>query len=112
MDSEAALQRSYADLIMILRPEMRRFQLLDILVEFKFVKLSELAQSGIEARQMEASALLALDAVKVKFAEAQGQLQRYRKALAKKYGAALRLRTYAVVAIGFERLVWQEVQAV
>ena len=109
MDSEAALQRSYADLIMILRPEMRRFQLLDILVEFKFVKLSELAQSGIEARQMEASALLALDAVKVKFAEAQGQLQRYRKALAKKYGAALRLRTYAVVAIGFERLVWQEV---
>jgi hypothetical protein len=24
------------------------------------------------------------------------------------YGSALRLRTYSVVAIGFERLVWQE----
>ena len=61
---------------------------------------------------MEASALLALDAVKSRLAEAQGQLQRYRQTLAKKYGAALRLCTYAMVAIGFERLVWQEVQAV
>ena len=60
-------------------------------------------------RDMAATSLLALDAVKVKFAEAQMQLQRYRKTLAKKYGVALRLRTYAVVAIGFERLVWQEV---
>ena len=109
MDSETALQRSYADLTMILRPEMRRFQLLDLLLEFKFVKLSEVAQSGIEVRDMAATSLLALDAVKVKFAEAQMQLQRYRKTLAKKYGVALRLRTYAVVAIGFERLVWQEV---
>jgi hypothetical protein len=25
-----------------------------------------------------------------------------------KYGAALDLRTYAVVAVGFERLVWEE----
>ena len=108
MDSEPALQRSYADLTMILRPEMRRFHLLDILAEFKFVKLSELSQSGVELRQMERNALLALDPVKTKLVEAKTQLPRYRKTLTQKYGSALRLRTYAVIAIGFERLVWLE----
>ena len=108
MDSEPALQRTYADLSMILRPEMRRFQLLDILLEFKFVKLSDVAQSGVEVRQMENSALLALDSVQEKIAEATPQLHRYRTALGKKYGDRLRLRSFAVVAIGFERLVWVE----
>lgn len=109
MDSEPALQRSYADLTMILRPEMRRFQLLDILVEFKFVKLSELTHGGVELRAMDMASLMALDVVKTKLAEAKAQVQRYRKTLTQKYGTALRLRTYAVVAIGFERLVWVEV---
>jgi hypothetical protein len=108
MDSEPALQRTYADLSMILRPEMRRFHLLDILLEFKFVKLSEVAHSGVEVRQMENSALLALEVVQAKITEAIPQLQRYRQALVKKYGDRLRLRAYAVVAIGFERLVWVE----
>ena len=109
MDSEPALQRSYADLTMILRPEMRRFQLLDILVEFKFVKLSALTNRGVELRAMDMASLMALDVVKTKLAEAKAQVQRYRKTLTQKYGIALRLRTYAVVAIGFERLVWVEV---
>ncbi len=34
--------------------------------------------------------------------------QGYRDTLRAAYGSALRLRTYSVVAIGFERLVWQE----
>lgn len=109
MDSEPALERTYADLTMILRPEMRRFQLLDILLEFKFVKLNDLAQSGVTVRQMEQTALLALDQVQAKVTEAKPQLQRYRKTLTKKYGDRLRLRTYAVVAVGFERIVWVEV---
>ena len=109
IDSEPALHRTYADLTMILRPEMRRFQLLDVVLEFKFVKLSEVDQSGVAVRAMDDVALLALDKVQAKIQEATPQLQRYRKTLAKKYGDRLRLRTYAVVAIGFERLVWIEV---
>ena len=108
MDSEPALQRTYADLSMILRQEMRRFHLLDILLEFKFVKLSELGHNGVEIRQMEQSALLALEVVQARVNEATSQLQRYRAALVKKYGDRLRLRTFAVVAIGFERLLWVE----
>jgi len=46
--------------------------------------------------------------VQEKIAEATPQLQRYRQALVKKYGDRLRLRTFAVVAIGFERLMWVE----
>jgi len=60
MDSEDEIQRTYSDLIMLLRPQMRRFELNDILIEFKYLKI-------------------------------------------------LKLRTYAVVAIGFDRLLWEEV---
>ncbi len=36
------------------------------------------------------------------------QLKRYGDALDNKYGDALRLRRYAVVSLGFERLWWVE----
>ena len=109
MDSEPALARTYADLTMILRPEMRRFQLLDILIEFKFIKPNILARSGAELRQMDAGALLTLAPVRGQQAEAERQLRRYGSALTKKYGDRLRLRMYTVIAIGFERLTWVEV---
>ncbi|HEY89454.1 MAG TPA: AAA family ATPase, partial [Thermoflexia bacterium] len=35
MDSEPELQRGYADLVMLIRPDMRRFEVLDLLLEFK-----------------------------------------------------------------------------
>mgnify|MGYP003377988531 CR=1 FL=1 len=47
--------------------------------------------------------------VQASLAEARSQLQRYRTALHASYGETLRLRTYAVVGLGFERLVWEEV---
>ena len=109
MDSEKALQRTYADLIMILRPEMRRYQLLDILIEFKYVALPEVKLRGRRLQEAPAAELAALPKVKEQLAAAEKQLQDYRRKLQAKYGATLRLRTYAVTAIGFERLVWREV---
>ncbi len=38
------------------------------------------------------------------------KLKRYGNALEKKYGDVLRLRRYAVVALGFERLWWEEIK--
>ena len=110
-----ALERSYSDLTMIVRPEMRQYQLLDILMEFKFVKLKEARGSkkakvsGEEARAMSRSEVLALEKVKEKMEEAVAQLKSYRQRLLDKYGSTLRLRSYAVVALGFERVVWKEV---
>ncbi len=112
MDSEPALAREYADLVMIVRPDMRQYQLLDVLIEFKYLKLQDdLAMSGAAVREMERTALIELSKVQEKLAEARAKLQEYRQTLNAKYGAALHLRTYAVVALGFDRLVWEEVDS-
>lgn len=110
VDSEPALERSYADFTMIVRPEMRQYQLLDILIEFKYVKLTEAGLSGEETRQLSMAELKDLPKVEKKLAEARTKLHAYRRALEAKYGGTLRLRTYAVVALGFDRLVWEEVR--
>lgn len=109
IDSETALERTYADLTMIIRPEMRRFQLLDILLEFKYVPLNKIALSGAEVKQQTMAALKEFTAVQEKLAEAKTQAQDYGQKLMRNYGEQLRLRTYSVVAIGFERIVWEEV---
>ena len=109
IDSEPALDRRYADLLMLIRPEMRRYKLLDILLEFKYLKLGDLGLDGAALHAKPMAELMQLDAVKTQIAEASVQLQSYRATLTARYGARLRLRTFAVVALGFERLVWEEI---
>ena len=94
---------------LIVRPEMRQYQLLDLLLEFKLVKLAEAGLTGEQIRSLDREQLAALPAVQAGLAEARSQLQRYRTVLQATYGSILRLRTYAVVGLGFERLVWEEV---
>lgn len=108
MDSETALERDYADLTMIVRPDMRQYQLLDILIEFKYVALQELGLSGDKVRQVTHQELAARSPVAQRLAQSRRKLGAYRDTLQAVYGSALRLRTYSVVSIGFERLVWQE----
>lgn len=110
VDSEPVLDRRYADLLMLLRPEMRQYKLLDILLEFKYLKLSEIGVDSALLRQKPQAELAQLAVVQEKLAEAQAQLQYYRTILTARYGDQLRLRTFAVVALGFERLVWNEVK--
>ena len=115
MDSETEVEREYADLTMIVRSQMRQYpSLLDILIEFKSVKLKEAKLkgklTGKEARQLSQEQIKALPGVQASLKEAQKQVQGYGQVLLKKYGPALRLRKYVVVALGFERLVWQEVK--
>ena len=117
MDSEPALQRTYADLFMLIRPEMRHFSVYDLLLEFKYVPLAKLDKAkdakkkltGAAVRQMPETALRGLDAVKEQLANARQQLQGYRQILHQKYGAVLKLRTYAVVSVGVDRLLWEEI---
>ncbi|MDQ1301287.1 MAG: hypothetical protein QG637_1208 [Chloroflexota bacterium] len=109
MDSEPALARTYADLTMIVRPEMRQYQLLDILLEFKYVSLKEAELTGAAARALSAAAVAELPQIKARLAEARATQPGYRARLVARYGERLRLRTYAVVSLGFDRLVWKEV---
>jgi len=110
MDSEPALQRRYGDLIMLIRPDMRRGTLWDILIEFKYVPLGKNNLTGEQVRGMSQKDLLVLKPVKAELADAKKQLLSYRATLNQVYGAGyLRLRTYTVVSVGYDRLVWQEV---
>ncbi len=108
MDSETGVGRRYADLTMVVRPDARQYQVFDLLLEFKFVKLGEAGLSGEEARSMSRAELAALPAVRQKLAEARAQIPAYRRELEERYQMELRLRAYAVVALGFDRLVWEE----
>jgi len=108
MDSESAIDRRYADLTMIVRPDMRRFTLFDILVEFKFVSLKEAGLTGEAARELPPAALSTLPQMIREMAAAKKQVAAYGKALEKRH-RNLRLRKYALVSLGFERIRWAEV---
>lgn len=109
MDSEMPLQRRYADLTMIIRPEQRQYALLDFILEFKYLKLSKVELTGEEARKISLEEIKAKEPVKQQLAEAKKQLQDYQTRLKSKYGESLRLQLISVVAVGFERLIWQKV---
>ncbi len=109
VDSETELERSYADLTLIVRPEMRKYQLLDILIEFKYVGLDEAGLTQAQAQALSPAEVRGLAPVAAKLAEAGAKARRYETALVAKYGEVLRLRSYAVVALGFERVVGEEV---
>lgn len=110
MDSETELERGYSDLTMILRPDMRKYQLLDILIEFKYVSLPDAGLTGQKAKQVTVDELKAKTVVKEKLSEANSKLRQYREVLIKKYGDIMRLHCYSVVSVGFDRLVWEELR--
>ncbi|KAB2931092.1 MAG: AAA family ATPase [Candidatus Contendobacter sp.] len=106
MDSEPALERRYADLMLRVRPDMRQYALLDHLLEFKTVSLKEAGISSAELAATPRETLRTLPVVTEKLREAEHQLTAYRKVLERTYGTTLKLRTHAVACIGLERLVW------
>ena len=108
MVSETEVDHGYVDLSLIVRPDMRRFQALDLLLEFKYVGLQDLGLSGEQLCQRAPDELAALPPVAAKLREAEDQARRYGAALRERYG--LRdLRLFAVVGLGVERVVWRAV---
>jgi len=110
MESEVELERGHADLTMIVRPDMRQYQVLDILIEFKFVSLKEAGLDGKTLETMDREALRMLPAVQGKQREAEVGLTRYRAKLKAKFGELPRLHSFSVVAVGFERLVFSRLE--
>jgi hypothetical protein len=108
VDSETVLQRRYADLVLVIRPSMRQYPTLkDIVFEFKYLSLSDLKLSGEQVREQSRERLAQLPAVQAALNAALQQLQHYRTVLAEKYQEPQRLHCIAVVALGFDRVVWQ-----
>ncbi len=103
MDSEPELERRYSDLTMIIRPDKRYLKIFDVLIEFKFLSLKTLGQTGEQLRAMSRQRLYELPAVQKAFDEGHAQTLDYGARLARKY-PELRLKSFVVVALGFERV--------
>jgi hypothetical protein len=105
MLSEAEADRGYVDLSLIVRPDMRRFQALDLVLEFKYIGLKELGMTGTELKALSLQELSKLPLVKLKLEEANAQATDYAKSLSERYQLD-GIRAFSVVALGFERVVW------
>ena len=103
MDSERETGRGRADLTMIIRPDMRRYEIDDVLIEFKYVSLKEAGINGEQAGKLTSKALQELPQMAARMGNAMKQAMRYGDELEKKY-KNLRLKRYAVVSLGFERI--------
>ncbi len=99
----------FADLVLLLRPDARATPLSDLLLEFKLVKPEELGEDADRLDVVERDALAAAPPVAEALEAADVQARHYRAGLMARYGDHLRLRSFAVVAIGFSRLVAREV---
>jgi len=66
--------------------------------------------SGEQLRGMSRAELAALPPVAERLVEARAQAGDYLRQLRQRYPIELRLCVYAVVAIGFERLVWEVIE--
>ncbi|MCP4347356.1 MAG: hypothetical protein GY795_17765 [Desulfobacterales bacterium] len=108
-DSEKEAGRRYADLTMIIRPDMRRFRIYDILIEFKYVKLKDASLTGEQAGKLSEEKLKDIPLMRSEMEDAKTQARDYGDILKRKYND-LRLKKYAVVSLWFERLLWEEVK--
>ena len=106
--SEKEVGHGHADLVLLVRPNAREYGILDFVLEFKYVSLKALKLSAEEVKQLDDAACRELKPVQSAFAEAKKQLVRYSRDLKAEYGILLNLRSFAVVALGLERLVWLE----
>ena len=107
MDSEKEINRRYADLTIIRRPDMMQVKVFDLLIEFKFVSLADAGLSGEDISGLSLDALKSIPAMVEKMADARIQVDQYGESLNRKYGN-LNLKCYAVVSLGFERIWWEE----
>ncbi len=105
MHSEPELDHGYADLCLLRRPDARSSSLWDLLFEFKRLPVEKLGMSGAKVKAAPRAELAQLPAVKKALDKAETQLAAYRAALERRQGDTLKLRSFAVVALGFERLV-------
>ena len=108
MDSEPETGRDYADLTMIIRPDKRKFSILDVLIEFKFIPLKAAGLSGDQAKSLSQDELLQLPKITSALDAGEAQVIRYGRHLEKKYNN-LRLRKFVVAALGFERVCFKAI---
>jgi len=108
MDSEKAIDRRYADLTMIIRPDKRYGKVFDVLIEFKFVKLKSAGLSAEQAKKLSEDKLCLIPEIVRQMEDGKKQVKEYGKKLEQRHGN-LRLQKFVVVALGFERICFSKI---
>jgi len=109
MDSEKEIDRRYADLTMIIRPDKRYGKVFDVLIEFKFVKLKDAGMSAEQARELSEDELRRIPEIVNQMEDGKKQVKEYGKKLEQRHGN-LRLQKFVVVALGFERVCFSKLK--
>jgi hypothetical protein len=107
MISERQSRSGYADLAMIVRSDCRKYQLIDTLIEFKYINPKDLKQKNI--KKMSDTTLFKLKAVQKKLQEATKQANTYSTELVSEFGDQVKLQTYVIISIGFDRLLYKKI---
>ena len=108
MDSEKEIDRRYADLTMIIRPDKRYGKVFDVLIEFKFVKLKDAGISAEQAMGLSEDELRRIPEIVKQMEDGKKQVKEYGEKLEQRHGN-LRLQKFVVVALGFERVCFRNV---
>ena len=108
MDSETEIDRRYADLTMIIRPDKRYGKVFDVLIEFKFVNLKDAGMSADQAKKLSENELCLIPEIVKQMEDGEKQVQEYGEKLERRYGN-LRLQKFVVVALGFERVCFRKI---
>ena len=95
--------------MLLLRPDARDTGLFDLLLEFKYLAPQKLGNDAQKLEVLSRSALSEHPVVQEAFDRAVSQVKRYREGIEERFGDTLRLRSWAVVAVGLDRLVAREV---
>ena len=108
MDSEKEIDRRYADLTMIIRPDKRYGKVFDVLIEFKFVKLKDVGMSADQARELSEDELRRIPEIVKQMEDGKKQVKEYGEKLEQRH-ENLRLQKFVVVALGFERVCFSKI---
>ncbi len=107
MDSETEIDRRYADLTMIIRPDKRYGKVFDVLIEFKFVRLKDAGINADKAQKLSEDELMLIPEIAKQLTDGEKQVHEYGKKLEQRYGN-LRLQKFVVVTLGFERVCFKK----
>lgn len=103
MDSEKEIDRRYADLTMIVRPDKRHATAYDVLIEFKYVSLKDAGINGAQAEKLSEKELYQLPAMQQELENGTKQALEYGKKLEQRHKNS-RLAIFVVVSLDFERV--------
>ena len=108
IESESEIMKGYADLLYMVRKDRGMTNLVNFILEFKYISLKEIGETTKELKKLSAQELEQKEIVKSKVQEAKAQLLQYERDLNQKY-PEIKFRKYIIVGIGFVRILGFEV---